>query len=107
MVGVAFLTLLERRVLYYIQIRKGPNRVGFICSFQRFSDEIRLFSREKYFPLVSDYMSYYFSHVLGLFISLFIWVLMPYFRWFFSFELGLLFFVCCTSLALYTVMVAG
>jgi NADH-quinone oxidoreductase subunit H len=37
MVGVAFLTLSERRVLGYIHIRKGPNRAGFVGIFQPFS----------------------------------------------------------------------
>jgi NADH-ubiquinone oxidoreductase chain 1 len=43
LVGVAFLVLLERRVLGYVHIRKGPNRVGFIGLFQPFRDAIRLF----------------------------------------------------------------
>nr|URX53175.1 NADH dehydrogenase subunit 1 [Incisitermes rhyzophorae] len=107
LVGVAFLVLLERSVLGYVHIRKGPNSVGFIGLFQPFSDAIKLFTSEQYFPLVSNYLSYYFCPVLGLFLSLLIWILIPYFSGFISFELGLLFFLCCTSLGVYTVMVAG
>ena len=70
-VGVAFLTLLERRVLGYFHVRKGPSRVGFVGIFQPFSDAIRLFSREQYSPLVSDYLIYYFSPVFfSFFVSL-------------------------------------
>jgi len=47
---VAFLTLLERKILGYIHIRKGPNRVGFVGIFQPFRDAIKLFTREQYFP---------------------------------------------------------
>jgi NADH-ubiquinone oxidoreductase chain 1 len=66
-VGVAFLTLLEQRVLGYIHVRRGPNRVGFMGILQPFSDAVKLFSMEQYFPLVSNYLSYYFSPVFGFF----------------------------------------
>ena len=55
-VGVAFLTLLEHKVLDYIHVHMGPNRVGFVGIFQPFGNAIRLFSREQYFPLVSNYL---------------------------------------------------
>jgi len=46
-VGVAFLALLERKVLGYIHIRKGPNNLRLVDIFQPFRDTIKLFSREQ------------------------------------------------------------
>lgn len=107
MVGVAFLTLLERKVLGYIQNRKGPNKVGFMGIIQPFRDAIKLLSKEVFFIFKSNYNLYYFSPIVIFVIMIIMWILYPYFTNIYFINYSLLLMVIFISVGRYVVVCLG
>lgn len=91
----------------YIQLRKGPNKVGYIGIIQPFSDGIKLFFKEQTYPYFSNFLIYYFTPVFILFLSFVIWVLFPFLVNVYEFSFGVLFFLCCTGMGVYGVLLSG
>ena len=109
MLAVAYLTYAERKVIGYMQVRIGPNRVGFKGLLQPIADGIKLLMKEIIIPSGANKFLFVLAPVITIAPALAAWAVIP-----FSPELvlanvdaGLLYILAMTSIGVYGVIIAG
>ncbi|HIH2763941.1 MAG TPA: NADH-quinone oxidoreductase subunit NuoH [Candidatus Azoamicus sp.] len=109
MLGVAYYTYIERKVIAYMHDRIGPNRVGKFGLLQPFADAIKLLLKELIVPTKSDKYLYIIAPIIVIGPSLTAWAVMPFSETFVvaNLNVGLLFLLSMTSLSVYGIIIAG
>ena len=109
LIGVAYLTLLERKVMAAMHQRKGPNVVGFFGVLQPFADGLKLLIKETIFPSSANTLIFVLAPILTFLISLVVWAVIPFDDGFVfvDINLGVLYILAISSLGVYGIITSG
>lgn len=109
LIALAFLTLLERKILGSMQLRMGPQTVGVWGVLQPFADAIKLFGKESIIPTHANKIIHWIAPVLSLFLALVGWGVVPFGTGVVLADLniGILYLLAVSSLSVYAVLSAG
>lgn len=109
LVCVAMLTLVERKVIAAMQLRKGPNVVGFWGLLQPFADGAKLFLKETIFPARANKVIFSIAPMLTFMLALLGWAVIPLSEDFViaNINVGILYLFAISSLGVYGIIMAG
>lgn len=109
LIAVAYLTYAERKVIGYMQVRVGPNRVGFKGLLQPFADLIKLITKEIIIPTQSNKYLFVIAPLFALAPSLVGWAVIPFSEGMVlaNINAGVLYLFAMSSLGVYGVLIAG
>lgn len=109
LIAVAYLTLLERKVMASMQQRRGPNVVGFFGLLQPFADGLKLLIKETILPSSANTFIFIFAPIFSFLLSLLSWCVIPFGVdcVFLDFNIGVLIIFAISSLGVYGVILAG
>lgn len=109
MLCVAYLTYAERKVIGYIQVRIGPNRVGFRGLLQPFADLIKLIHKEIIIPTRSNKYLFVIAPLFALAPALAGWAVVPFEQGIVlaNINAGVLYLFAMSSLGVYGILIAG
>jgi NADH-quinone oxidoreductase subunit H len=106
---VAYYTYAERKVIGYMQVRIGPNRVGFRGLLQPFADVVKLLMKEVVLPTRANKVLFLLAPAIALTTALAAWAVFPFSEHLVLADVnaGLLYILALTSLGVYGVIIAG